>query len=494
MSDGDGNSSESTIASKATAALGGNTLNLVANGLLTLLLTRELLSPTEFGNLNFAISVLTVVSSFAILGVPKSAAKYVNEYSETDPAQIRHILRRALLAMGLLVGTVSIALVAGHDGLAGLLNSPGVALFLLFGPTYVAGYALHNLVLSLCQGFNRIAWSASLNALSGVGRLVFVVAFVGLGFGVLGAFLGYVAGFVLSLLVGVVLLYRYHYLPYDEATRMEAGLTRRLVEYSLPLTMTKGAGVLDKRVDIILVGYFLTPVAVGFYVVGKQVSEILSVPAGSLGYTVSPALGKREALDESDRAGQLYERALRYVLVFYVPACVGLVLVADPAIPLIFGRDYAGAVPVVQVMSGFVLVNGVNKITSDGLDYLGLARERAVMKSVTAVGNFALNLVLIPTFGVIGAAAATVATYTVYTLGNVYFIHQKFSLRLGAIARVTAVVGVIAFAMGVAVVLVRPLISGPLTLAGVICFGGVIWAVLSLASGLVDLERVSALR
>jgi O-antigen/teichoic acid export membrane protein len=489
MSDADG----STIASKATAALGGNTVYLVANGLLILLLTRELLSPTAFGNLYFSISVLTVISSFAILGVPKSAARYVNEYSETDPTQIRHILRRALLAIGLLVGTVSLALAVGHDRLAGLLNSPDIALLLLFGPTYVAGYALHNLFLSLCQGFNRIAWSASLNALSGIGRLVFVVAFVALGFDVLGAFLGYVAGFVLSMLVGAALLYRYHYLPYGEAPRMEAGLTRRLVEYSLPLTLTKGAGVLDKRVDIILVGYFLTPVAVGFYVVAKQVSELLSVPASSLGYTVSPALGKREALDESDRGARLYERALRYVLVFYIPACVGLVLVADPAIPLIFGPDYAGAVIVVQVMSGFVLVNGVNKVTSDGLDYLGLARERAVMKSATAGGNFVLNLLLIPAFGVVGAAVATVATYTVYTLGNVYFIHRAFSLRLAAIARITAVVTVIALAMGLTVVLARPLISGPLTLAGVILLGSAVWAVLSLVSGVVDIERVSAL-
>ncbi|MFC7134037.1 MULTISPECIES: oligosaccharide flippase family protein [Salinibaculum] len=481
------------IVGRASAALGGNTVYLVANGLLILLLTRELLSPTDFGTLYFAISVLTVGSIFAILGIPKSAARYVNEYTEQDPAQVPHILRRTMLAMGLLVGLVGLVLFLGHERIAALLDSPEVAPFLLLGPLYVAGYALHSLLLSLFQGFNRIRWSASLNALSGIGRLVFVVALVLAGFEAVGAFVGYVAGFGLAAVVGLVLLYRHHYADYEEAPEMESGLTRRLVEYSLPLTLTKGAGVLDKRVDIILVGALLNPVAVGYYVVAKQVSEITSVPASSLGYTVSPELGTRSAMDRTDRAARLYERALRYVMLFYLPACVGLVLVADPAIPLIFGRDYAGAVPVVQVMSGFVLVNSVNKITSDGLDYLGRARERALMKSGTAGANFLLNLLLIPVFGVVGAAVATVATYTVYTLGNVYYIHRAFSLRLGALARVGAGVTLITAAMGVAVVLALPYISGPFTLAGVILLGGGVWAVLSLASGLVDVEQVSAL-
>jgi O-antigen/teichoic acid export membrane protein len=491
MSDGDGG--EQTLLTKATAAFGGNTVYLLANGLLILLLTRVLLSPVAFGRLYFSLSVLTVLSSFAILGIPKSAAKYVNEYAETAPGQVRHILRRALLAMVVLVGSVAAVLFLGADYLAALLQSPDITPFLVLGTTYVAGYAGHNLLLSLFQGFNRITWSASLNALSGIGRLVCVVAFVLLGFGAVGAFVGYVAGFALSILVGAVLLYRYHYAPYSEAPQMEAGLTRRLVEYSLPLTLTKGAGMLDKRVDIILVGYFLNPVAVGYYVVAKQVSELTSVPASSLGYTVSPALGKRTALDNVDRAAKLYERALRYVLVFYVPACVGLVLVADPAIPLIFGQDYASAVPVVQVMSGFVLVNSINKVTSDGLDYLGLARQRAILKSTTAVGNFLLNIALIPLVGVVGAAAATVATYTVYTAGNVYFIHRAFTLRLGALARIGAAVTVVASAMGAAVFLARPFISGPVTLVAVILLGGGVWAVLSLVSGLVDPKQVSAL-
>lgn len=490
MSEGE---TEPSIVDRVKAALGGNVVYLVANGLTILLLTRELLTPSEFGSLYFAISVLGVVSAFAVLGLPKSAARYVNEYAETDTTQVRYILRRSTLFLVGLVILVSVALTFEAERLASLLNEPSAAPFLVLGAAYVAGHALHGHAMALLQGFNRIKWSTGLNALTGIGRLAFVVLFVLAGLGAVGAFLGYVAGFALSVLVGAGLLYRYHYRRYDEADGMESGLTRRIVDYSLPLTLTKGAGVLDKRVDIILVGFFLNPVMVGYYVVAKQVAEITGVPASSFGYTVSPAYGKRKAADEADRAARLYEQAMRYTLLFYVPACVGLVLVARPAVVLVFGRDYAGAVPVVQVMSGFVLANAVNKITSDGLDFLGRARERAIMKTGTAVGNFGLNLLLIPAIGVVGAAIATVITYWIYTLGNVYFTHAELGIRPSAIGRDAAVVCLVALGMGLAVVFAVPYISGFVTLVGVILYGGGVWAGLSLLSGLVDRDHLSAL-
>jgi len=485
--------SESTVVDRVKAALGGNSVYALTNGVTILLLTRELLSPSEFGSLYFAISVLGSISSFAVLGLPKSAARYVNEYSETDPTQIRHILKRSTLVAGTLLAVVGAALTLAHEPLARLLDEPTVAPFLALGATYVVTRALHSYVRALLQGFNRIKWSTGVNALAGVSRLVFVVVFVVAGLGAVGALLGYAAGFALSVVVGGVLLYRYHYDPSDAAGRMESGLTERIIRYSLPLTLTKGAGVLDKRVDIILVGYFLNPVAVSYYVVAKQIAAVTGMPAGSFGYTVSPAYGKRKASGDADRAARLYEQAMRYTLLFYVPASVGLILVSGPAVRLIFGSDYAGAVPVVQVMSGFVLVNAVNKISSDGLDYLGRARERATMKTGTAVGNFLLNLALIPTIGVVGAAVATVVTYAAYTLGNVYYIHAELDISTLGIVKDGVVVTLVAIGMGMAVVVAVPYISDLATLAAVVLLGLVVWAGLSLLSGLVNREQLSAL-
>jgi O-antigen/teichoic acid export membrane protein len=168
-------------------------------------------------------------------------------------------------------------------------------------------------------------------------------------------------------------------------------------------------------------------------------------------------------------------------------------LVADPVVRHVFGADYLPAVPVVQVFGAYILVHAVNKITADGLDYLGRARSRAVAKGTMAVANFTLNLLLIPLMGVVGAAVATVATYSVYTGVNLYVIHDELALRVAYLARWVAAVCGVSLGMAAAVGAVVPYISGLPTLVGVIGLGVAVWAALAVGSGLLDVRRLASL-
>jgi len=262
------------------------------------------------------------------------------------------------------------------------------------------------------------------------------------------------------------------------------------VEYAVPLTATRGANVLDKRVDLVLVGALANLAAAGHYTVAKQISDFVSMPASSFGYALSPVLGEDVSTDDRGRAARLYERSLTYVLLCYLPACVGIVLVADPAVVYALGTPYRPAIPVVQVFSGFILVNAVNKITSDAIDYMGRARARAVVKSAMAVANAALNVLLIPVYGAVGAAAASVLTYAVYTGANVYVIHSELGLDWPLLARRTLAVCLVTAAMAAVVAAGRPMIAGPLTLVAVVVAGVVVWALAGLGTGLLGIEEL----
>jgi O-antigen/teichoic acid export membrane protein len=141
----------------------------------------------------------------------------------------------------------------------------------------------------------------------------------------------------------------------------------------------------------------------------------------------------------------------------------------------------------------FVVVRAVHKITGTGLDYLGLARIRAVARGTTAGGNVVLNLLLIPPYGIVGAAVATLLTYSTYTAINVIYIHRELRLPLAALAGQTARVTGIALAMGAAVSLALPFVSGLLTLLAAVALGVAVWAGLAVASGLLDLGEVTSL-
>lgn len=479
------------ISSGVKATFAASMFDMLANAALIVLLTRVLLTPEEYGTLNFALAALSVLAILATLGVPKSAGRYINEFSGSNPGLVPIVVRRSLTFMIVLSAVVGAAILVVGEPVARLIGQETLVPFLAVGVLYIAAMAMTQYARELLRAFNRIEWSGVVRVVMGVARVVFVVAFVAVGFGVVGALAGYVVGYAVAALVGGVLLYRRLYRNLEEDPDPEPNISRRILGYSVPLTATRGANVLDKKVDVLIVGALLDMTAVGFYTIAKQVSDFVSMPASSFGFTISPALGEQQASGETDRAARMYERSLTYVLLAYVPAVTGLALVAQPMIEYIFGSAYLGAVPVVQVYGGFILVNAVNKVTSDGLDYLGRARSRAVIKTAMAIANVILNLLLIPIFGVTGAALATVITYTVYTLANVYFINQELSIVLSRVVRALGVVCLVTVGMAVAVALALPYVSGLLTLFGAIVLGMLVWALLSVVGGVLDPREVA---
>jgi len=477
------------IARGVKVTLVADLISVAANGLLIVVLARYLLTSEEYGLLFFAISVLGVVTFFGSLGLPSSVARYVTEYVETEPEQVPHVIAASLIVLVVLATVVGGIASLSSPWIARLLNEPGLEPLLVLSIGFVLFQALRVLLVKTFQGFNRVDCSAVVNTTCAVGRTAFTVGFVALGFGIVGALTGYVIGTSVAVVVGLGILYFSFYRTFDRAPRREDGMARKILAYSIPLTATRGAGIIDKRIDTILIGVLLTPGAVAFYTIAKQVSNVCVAPARALGFTITPTYGEQKINDQHQRAARLYEQSLGNVLLLYVPSVVGLVLVAEPMVRYLFGSQYLGAVPVIEVSSIYVLMSAINVITSDGLDYLGRARDRAIVKSVAAIANVLLNLLLIPIFAVVGAAAATVVTYSAYTSVNLYIISQELPIRFGPAVRTAVGVSVISLLMGIGVYLLLPFVSGPLMLMGVIAFGVLVWAVCAVFGGLLDVRR-----
>ena len=501
-------SKRETIVGGFKANLAAKAVEIGVNGLLILLLTRVFLTNEQYGLLYLGISVFSMAVFFSRLGLAKSAARYVTEYRETDPSMIPVIIRRSLLFNLLTIAIVSGVLVAFREPIVAWLEEPELAPLLLLGVLFIAAQTLRSYVYFLCQGFNRVTWSAIISIVSNLGIFGFVLAFLVLGFGISGAVLGYAVGYALGATVGLVVLYRWVSREAFEAPDRDAdaadrdresadaahkGITRRLLEYSLPLSVTGASSIMFKRVDIVLVGAFLSPVAVAAYTLAKQVTEFVTAPASSLGFAVAPTFGESKSSDDLGRAASIYETAFEYNLLFYIPAAAGIVLVADPAIRFVFGEGYLEAIPIVQVLSLFVVLQSINKITNDALNYLGRARHRAMSKGGAAVLNFALNLALIPAIGVVGAAVSTVISYVLMVAINIYLIHVELSLSLRSLAVRTVQICTLTVGMSLVVVFFLPYVSSVVSLLAIVALGGAVWLALAVGSGLLDLKRAVSL-
>jgi len=258
----------------------------------------------------------------------------------------------------------------------------------------------------------------------------------------------------------------------------------------VPLTVTSSANVIDKKVDTVLVGFFLNPTAVAYYTLSKQVVTFIQAPMSAMGFTLSPVFEAENAKGNGQTAARIYERALVSALLFYIPAAAGLALIAEPLVNLVFGDEYSGAVPVIQVMAGYAVVLSIAILTSNSLDYLGRARDRAILKGVTSILNAIFNIILIPRIGVVGAAFSTVITFAMFTMGTVYVMSLEFDLRVLWILNQTLYIIIVTIIMSLSVFTVTMYVSGYISLILVICLGVLIWISFSSLFGLINLNDV----
>ncbi|MDJ1434541.1 flippase [Halostagnicola sp. A-GB9-2] len=479
---------ERKILSGFKATLVAEAVRTVAKGVLIVLLARTFLTPDEYGLLFLAISVFGVALLFSRLGIPRSAARYVTDYRENDPGQVPYIVRESLKYIAVTTLLVAAVIGAFHRPLSNVFGEPELAPFLLLGFLYIIAKTANSYIYTVFQGFNRVAWSAKVAIVSNCGIFIAVLTLLLLGFGAVGALFGYIVGYALGALCGLVVLWIFLG-TFDRAPAKEQGITKRLLEYSIPLSVSSGSNVLYKRVDTILIGIFLTPAAVGYYTLAKQLSDFIIAPASSLGFAVSPSYGEYKSNSELDRAAEIYETTFKYNVLFYVPAAVGLVLVAEPLIRFVFGAEYLGAVAVIQIFSVFIVFQSIDKITNDALDYLGRAKHRAISKGVTGIMNFGLNLLLIPTIGIVGAAISTVMSYGIMVAVNMYLIHTELTLSLGSLFKSFLLVCGITLGMATVVLLTLPLATDITSLLAVVLLGTVIWLLFAAMSGLVDVRR-----
>ena len=477
------------IARGVKATFGAELLRLAAQAGIILLLTRVFLGPEGYGLVFLAISVFSIATLLGTLGIPKSTAKFLAEYRERDDGQVRYILRTSLGFNAVTVVIVCTAFFFLADTIADVYGEPALQSLLALGVVYIVLKVAHGYLLIAFQGLGKVPLTALTSTVSSVGHLSFITLFLGLGFGTVGALAGYVAGYAVAVLVGGFFLYRV-VSTYPRSDDPDSGLRRRILEYSLPLTASQGGNVLYKRVDTLMVGFFLTPVAVGFYELAKQVSTFVIAPADSLGFTIAPTFGENKSSEQLERAARVYEQSLKYVLLLYLPAVGGIVLLAEPGIQFIFGDEFSGAATVLQIFSVFVLFQAVDKITNDSLDYLGRATERAIGKGVTGMLNFGLNLALIPMIGVEGAALSTSICFGLMVLFNIYLMSQELVLDWVRIGRFTGGAIAITAVMVMIVYTLEPYVDGIASLFAVIAAGVLVWGIASVVSGFIDPSEV----
>jgi O-antigen/teichoic acid export membrane protein len=224
---------------------------------------------------------------------------------------------------------------------------------------------------------------------------------------------------------------------------------RAMMQPVLTLGATQCLGLINYNVDSILIGVLMGPRAVGWYAAAyKPVTAVLAIPA-TYYLGLFPALS-RSFREDKEKFRAILERSMRFTAIFAIPVGVGGTLLAKPMIHLLFGEQYAASVAPLQLLSWsavLVTMRGNFRYTLNAVGLQGLDLRCA---AAAAVFNIALNLLLIPRYGITGAAWATVIS----EIGWFTLAWYVFSQRVIPLPLLSMVWRPLAAGAGMAVVLI----------------------------------------
>lgn len=406
-----------TLSGRISAAASGFALNIVIG---------NFYSVEGLGVFNQALAVYMIAILFTVFGINTSVLKYSAEFKE-NREKLKDVLSSSMV-MVLVISTTLTLLLYGVLFLAGkyLKNQPlvnALNVILLALPFF----SLNKILVALLNGLRRMKLFAIIPAL----RWIIII-----GFAVVSIFWGkplsfVLYGFVLAecFLFLLLLWLNRHFLSLPDSSLRDWWKTHLV--FGSKTFFAVALNDLNRRIDILMVGFFLTNEAAGLYSFGATAARGFLLIGQVLRGNFNPIASNLWANNKIDKLKEYTEKLQKNLTIYLVP----LLTVSALAYPFLVRVLMKDSIYMDTWVYFLVLLIGVGIMlrfnwSSGMLMMANFLDETLKVGTITLFINIIGNILLIPAVGIIGAALATSLTYLIRIFFLRYYIKTCMGIKL----------------------------------------------------------------
>jgi O-antigen/teichoic acid export membrane protein len=377
--------------------LGEAALSLISGGVLFIVISR-VSGPELLGTYALAVAWLMIFQGMSSMGVPEYIMREVGAYGRDAAGQVVHanllglgsgaVAVCAMLAAVRLLGyspdIVEVISVASLALIPAYLNSACRSVFL----------ALRVMHLTFLAALVEVAivMSASLYLLlSGYGAVALVITLV--------------VAKVTSATIAVSMLYC-RVLPVRPP--LSLGVLMRTTRTVFTFGIGNMLGMLTMRINTIMASVWVDIATLGHFAAATKIMEIgLIIP--SLFVQLLMIRFAYSFNTQGNRDPNRFGAWFQVLFAFLVPICVGIWVFAGPILETLFGTGFGSAVWVLRILLIYLVIESADAVMAAILRAAHRQREDVSRFAVNPLTNIAVNLLLLPTLGTIGAAIGRVS-------------------------------------------------------------------------------------
>ncbi len=393
-----------------------------------IILYTEILSRAQFGLLELLLTFMTIGTEVCLLGTPKIITRFFpifRGHPTREGRMMFFITAYSLLGFLMLVAGLLLTkplLVEAYQA-----NSPLFADSFHYVLPITFGYLSYRVLAGISGSLFRsvtpmLAFEVVLKVL--LAGLIFVYFQDWISFDQL--VLIYVLMHFIPALIILVDIWSNKLRWTIDWTVFRSRLGRIMIRYGVFSSLSDATSILVQRLDIVLVGYFLGEIEAGTYAIGIYFSSLIAKPSRSMTAILAPLMATRLKERNLDEVNQLYQKTVINNTLVGGFLWVMLLINIWPFFDLF--PKHSDAIPVALVLGMslfFGMAAGPNRLI---ILNSHLYRFDFYANFMALILAFALDLWLIPLYGLVGAAIATLIIKLAFNLANMLYVKRHYQL------------------------------------------------------------------
>ena len=383
------------------------------------------------GYYNLFTAWMAVQGVLATLGLSSSNVRSVAEYrAKGEWGKLRPLhngVLRTVVPFSVLLGLGF--LLWRELALRGLVGDGGLPPQVMLAMAATLPFSAVLLVnVEFIRGTKRVAVSELLRSPALLGLTLLAVLFIpGDAMAPVVANAAVIAG---CSLLGYWLVRRY--IRQIEAANQAKPLTINMREHlalALPMIITALSSSLNGRLDTIMLAWYRPSDIIGIYGTAVKISIGIEFVIGAIKTIAMPKIAEMYHSGRHEELNDTLDYAAKLVFWTTAPVTVVLILFAGPIMGIL-GPEFTAGAPVLRIMALAHFISASSGMVGAFLNMTGgqVAFSRIV---VAAVGvNVVLNLVLIPPYGMLGAATAAGVTLSLWNIAGAVLIYRKHGINM----------------------------------------------------------------
>ena len=403
---------------KNISSLGiAHAITLILGAIVVIFIARYL-GDIGYGKFSFVVAFTALFSVLSDLGLSTLTIRDVAR----DKTQAGRYLGQ-VSALKVVLAIVTLLLIVIVINVLDYPRETTLAVYIIGASVIIESFT--RLFFSITSAFEKMEYEAAIIVLRTIILFSLVLSVIHFNYGLISIVSSYLAASIFSFVLSAFVILKKFAKPKVEK---DFDFWRKTTKEALPFALTAVFSMVFFKVDTVMLSVIKGDAVTGWYFAACNIIFCLIAIPVIYGLAIFPVLSKYygSARSSFSKVGTL---SFKFLLMVGLPISVGISLLAEEIILLVYGSTFLNSVYALQIIAWVFFINCISIVPFHVLNSANKQDLAMLSLGIGAALNVLLNLLLIPIYGLIGAASASVITFVVCFSLYFYFCN-RYVLRI----------------------------------------------------------------